>query len=395
MLILEPKGMLAVLLALLLARASRGRFVMKRSSRIASLTLILLLAASTWAANGTPTARAASPSAGAATLAARIDAYVKAQAALPVTKAFSGTVLVSQNGKVIINKGYGLADREHRIPHTPNTTFQIASISKEFAAAAILILQQRHKLSVHDRICTYIPGCPTSWRPITIHMLLTHTSGIGHWDTYVALDSTPMSLDQLIGLFERMPPLFKPGTQYSYSSPGYTLLAYIVQKVSGEPYATFMQQNIFRPLGMTRSKVDDNNDPPASHAVGYIGPYPYSYPSLIGVFGSGDIWTTTGDLERWDRSFSTTRILSKASQKAMFTPWVMVPGGGGAEWYGYGWQIEYGLHLMIYHGGGNPGFYTYNRTFPNDKVDVIVLTNNEVDQSALVTEIELMALGMG
>ena len=366
-----------------------------RSSSIAGLALILFLVLSPWEANRAESASAvAPPSASAKTLAARIDAYVKAQAALPYAKSFSGTVLVTQNGKIVINKGYGLADREHHIANTPNTTFQIASISKEFAATAILILQQRHKLSVRDKICTYIPGCPESWRPITIHMLLTHTSGIGHWETYATLDYTPMSLDQLVSLFERMPPLFKPGTQYHYTSAGYDLLAYIVQKVSGEPYATFIQQNIFHPLGMTRTKVDDTNHPPSGHAVGYMGVYRSAYPSLIGVFGSGDIWTTTGDLERWDQSFSTTWILSRASQQAMFTPWVLIPGGTGEDWYGYGWVIEQGLHLLIYHDGGNPGFNTYNRRLPNDKVDVIILTNNEIDHGPLVTAIELMALGM-
>jgi CubicO group peptidase (beta-lactamase class C family) len=364
---------------------------MKPASRVTCLALTLLMAASTWGVNGASTARAAP--AGATTLASRIDALVRAKAALPYSKSFSGTVLVTQKGKVVISKGYGLADREHRIPNTPNTAFQIASISKQFIAAAILMLQQRHRLSVHDKICTYIPGCPSSWRPITIHMLLTHTSGIGHWDTYATLDSTPMRLEQLISLFERVPPLFKPGTQYHYSSAGYSLLAYIVQRVSGVPYPTFMQRNVFGPLGMTRTRVDVANNPPSAHAVGYMGVYRHAYPSLIGIFGQG-IWTTTGDLERWDRSFSTTKILSKASQKSMFTPWVKMPGGAGEDFYGYGWQIEYGLHLMISHDGGNPGFNSYNRTFPNDKIDVIVLTNNEVDHSSLVTEIELMALGM-
>jgi len=367
---------------------------MKLSRRLAALTLILLIAGSACGGNQVSTSRADSPSATLTSLAGRIDAAVQAQAALPITKAFRGTVLVVQDGQAIVNKGYGLADRERHIPNTPNTTFQIASTSKEFAAAAILILQQRHKLSVYDRICSYIPGCPTSWRPITIHMLLTHTSGIGHWDTYTSIDASPMSLEQLIMLFERMPPLFKPGSQYSYSSPGYTLLAYIVQKVSGEPYATFMQQNIFGPLGMTRTTVDDTNHPPAGHAVGSSGLHPRAYPSLIGVFGSGDIWTTTGDLERWDRSFGTTKILSKASQTAMFTPYVLMPGGAGTDWYGYGWVIEHGLHLLIFHDGGNPGFSAYNRRLPDDKIDVIVLTNNEGDQSGLVTSIEVMALGM-
>ncbi|HEX6506772.1 MAG TPA: serine hydrolase domain-containing protein [Chloroflexota bacterium] len=365
---------------------------MKLSRCLAAFIPVLLLAASGCGANGATIPGGASPSATATTLAARIDAEVQAQAALPAAKAFSGTVLVVQRGRVILNKGYGFADREHRNPNTPNTAFQIASISKQFIATAILILQQRHKLSVHDKICTYIPGCPASWRPITIHMLLTHTSGIGHWNTYTSLDATPMSLDQLISLFERMPPLFKPGTQYSYSSPGYTLLAYIVQKVSGQPFAGFMQRNIFGPLGMTRTKVDIANQPPAAHAVGYAGLYPYAYPSLVGIFGQG-MWTTTGDLERWDQSFFTTKILSRASQQAMLNTWVLIPGANG-DWYGYGWQIEYGKHLLIYHDGGNPGFRAYNRRLPDDKIDVIVLTNNQVDHSALVTDIEVMALGM-
>ncbi len=357
--------------------------------------MVLLVAASACGGNQASNSRSASPSATATALAGRIDAAVRAQAALPVAKAFSGTVLVTQDGKVILDKGYGLADRAHHIPNTSNTTFQIASTSKQFTAAAILILQQRHKLSVRDRICTYISGCPASWHPITIHMLLTMTSGIGHTDdTYMSLDASPMSLDQLVMLYERMPPLFTPGTRYHYTSPGYTLLAYIVQKVSGEPYATFMQQNIFDPLGMTRTKVDDTNHPPPGNAVGYSGIYPRNYPSLIGVFGSGDIWTTTGDLEKWDRSFSTTKILSWASQQAMFTPWVLMPGGDGEHYYGYGWVIWQGLHLEISHNGGNPGFSAYNHRLPDDKIDVIMLTNNEVDQSNLVTNIEVMALGM-
>jgi CubicO group peptidase (beta-lactamase class C family) len=362
---------------------------MTPSSRITGLILTLVLC--TWGASGAPTARAAP--AGAGTLAARVDALVRTQAALPYSKSFSGTVLVTQNGKVVISKGYGLADRARKSPNTPNTAFQIASISKEFIAGAILILQQRHKLSVRDRICTYVPGCPSSWRPITIRMLLTHTSGIGHWDTYATLDSTPMALDQLISLFERMPPLFKPGTRYHYSSPGYSLLAYIVQRVSGKPYPTFMQQNVFGPLGMTRTKVDNGNSPPPDHAVGYSGDYPLAYPSLIGIFGQG-IWTTTGDLEKWDRSFSTTKILSRRSQQEMLTGYIHIPGAPSTDFYGYGWEIEYGLHLLVFHDGGNPGFSTYNRTFPNDKLDIIVFTNNDVDQNQLVLNIELMALGM-
>ena len=368
---------------------------MKPFHRLATVLVVLIVAAYFSTGNQIPDSRAASPSAGARTLASRIDAAVRAQAALPVARAFSGAVLVSQHGKIVFDKAYGLADRARHTPNTPNTTFQIASMSKQFTAAAILVLQQRHKLSVRDRICTYIPGCPASWRPITIHMLLTMTSGIGHEDdVYASLDASPMSLDQLIMLYERMPPLFTPGTQYHYTSPGYTLLAYIVQKVSREPYATFMQQNIFGPLGMTRTKVDVTTHPPSGHAVGYSGLDPRAYASLIGVFGSGDIWTTTGDLEKWDRSFSTTRLLSRASQQAMFTPWVQIPGGSDQIWYGYGWEIWQGVHLEISHNGGNPGFHSYNHHLPDDHIDVIILTNNEVDQSKLVTNIEVMALGL-
>ena len=364
---------------------------MKQFRYYAAVIAVLAISISACGGNQASTSRVAPPT----TLAARNDAAVQAQAALPVAGALSGAVLVTKNGKILLDKGYGLADRAHHIPNTPNTAFQIASTSKQFTAAAILILQQRHKLSVHDRICTYVPGCPASWRPITIQMLLTMTSGIGHTDdTYLSLDASPMSLDQLIMLYERMPPLFTPGTQYHYTSPGYTLLAYIVQKVSGEPYAAFMQQNIFGPLGMTRTRVDVTNHPPAGHAVGYSGLYPRAYPSLIGVFGSGDIWTTTGDLEKWDQSFSTTKILSGKSQQAMFTPWVQIPGGSDQIWYGYGWQIWQGLHLEISHNGGNPGFDSFNHRLPDDRIDVIILTNNEVDQSKLVTNIEVMALGM-
>src|SRR5579884_184421 len=155
---------------------------------------------------------------------------------------FNGAVLVRHAGRTLISRGYGQADRGHGRPNTPQTAFQIASISKQFAAAAILLLQESGALSVHDQLCTWLPDAPEKWQPITVHHLLTHTSGIPHWET-VFPDFRglyePIERERLIRIFQSEPLKFPPGSGWAYSSPGYVLLGHIVEQVSGEPYASF------------------------------------------------------------------------------------------------------------------------------------------------------------
>jgi CubicO group peptidase (beta-lactamase class C family) len=168
---------------------------------------------------------------------------------------FTGSVLIAQNGKVLLSKGYGFADRSKEIPNTPVTRFHLVSISKQFTAMAILILESQAKLTVKDPICDYIADCPAAWRNITIPHLLTHSSGLssrldGIVDTAASDLVTPSDPAHFIALTGGLPLYSRPGEQYAYSNFGYDLLAHIIEQVSGQSHAAFLKQAIFTPLNM-------------------------------------------------------------------------------------------------------------------------------------------------
>jgi CubicO group peptidase (beta-lactamase class C family) len=177
---------------------------------------------------------------------------------------FTGSVLIAQDGKVLLSRGYGLADRARQIPNTPQTRFHLASISKQFTAMAILILESQGKLNVKDPICSFIADCPAAWQDITIHHLLTHTSGLSpQLDNIIAsaaLDpATPPDPAYFIKITQGVALGTRPGEQYAYSNFGYDLLAHIIEQVSGQSYAAFLEQAIFTPLNMRNSGYDDSS----------------------------------------------------------------------------------------------------------------------------------------
>ena len=166
---------------------------------------------------------------------------------------FTGSVLLAHQGKVLISQGYGLADREQNIPNTPQTRYRIASMTKQFTAMAILILEAQGKLDVKDPICIYIADCPSTWEAITIHHLLTHTSGIPDYLSlpyYGSSRATPSAPLQTIARFKDLLLNFQPGEKFSYSNSGYIVLGYIIEQVSGQTYQDFLQQSIFTPLNL-------------------------------------------------------------------------------------------------------------------------------------------------
>jgi CubicO group peptidase (beta-lactamase class C family) len=234
---------------------------------------------------------------------------------------FSGSVLVRRGEETLLEAACGLADRERAIPNRPDTEFQIASISKQFTAAAILQLQERGALSVQDQICRWLPDCPDPWMPVTIHHLLTHTSGIGHWPDFPELSLfEPNTPERVVETFRHGALKFPPGTDWSYSSPAYVLLAHIVERVSGERYADFLRQTIFDPLGMTSTGAGNRAPDPSRQAAGYEGaePVPSFELDVVGM-GAGDIWSTVEDLALWDRAMSAPGLLTEQSLQAMFT----------------------------------------------------------------------------
>jgi len=239
-------------------------------------------------------------------IAKQVDTYLK-----PYLDAasFSGAVLLARGGKVLLSKGYGMANYELNIPNTPQTKFHIASLSKTFTAAAILQLQERGLLSVQDPIARFIPDYPRG-NEITLHHLLTHTSGIPdingvpEYDSLSRFAQTPASL---IAVFRDRPLLFEPGARYSYSNSNYNLLAFVIEKVSGKTYGEFLQENIFGPAGMTSTGHD--GDPATlltNRATGYVpsGLFDLANAPFLdwsAKTGNGSIYSTVEDLYRWDR----------------------------------------------------------------------------------------------
>lgn len=184
----------------------------------------------------------------------------------------------------------GMADRDLGLPCTPQTRFQIASVSKQFTAAAVLLLASQSQLSLDDPVNRWIGGCPQDWQAITLHHLLTHTSGLGHWGDFPALDLyRPIEPGQELSIFQQQPLRSEPGSSYHYSSPGYVLLAWIVEKAGGLPYASFLADQVFTPLGMHTASA---GDPPggAGMARGYHAgePVPSFELATVGL-GAGDV----------------------------------------------------------------------------------------------------------
>lgn len=317
-------------------------------------------------------------------IAAKADQYMQASEKYDH---FMGSVLIAQHGKILFSKGYGMANVKLGIPNTPETEFRIASNTKQFTAMAILELQERHKLSVDDPVCKYVPNCPSDWAPITIQNLLTHTSGIPNFTSfpdYLRIRAQPTTPAKLIASFENKPLDFKPGSRFKYSNSGYVVLGYVVEKVSGETYAEFLQKNIFTPLGLAHSGYDVNHPAGSDHAQGYVysgsGFLDSPYLDMSVPFSAGALYSTTLDLHRWDQSLTTDKLIPESSLDAMFHPYVAVPGkvAPPGTHYGYGWFISnvFG-HREIWHEGGISGFTSFNGWFPDDGACVIVLDNME------------------
>lgn len=301
---------------------------------------------------------------------------------------FSGSVLVAVHGKVIYSHGFGLANAAAKIPNTPATQFRIGSNTKQFTAAAILLLRDRGKLRLRDRICRFLPNCPAAWRPITIEELLTHTSGIpnytsapGFWHRI----GSPVTPAKLLASFEDRPLDFKPGSQFRYSNSGYVALGIIIQRVSGEPYRVFLRQNVLLPLGLQHTGYDSNR-PGFGHALGYEqgpkGLQSAPYINMGWVYSAGALRSSVADLYRWDTALIAGRLLSARSRRDMWTRHVTIPRGmlGSAARrcsYGLGLMIgrAYG-HEEVSHGGEIPGFLSINAIFPHQNVVVIAFDNH-------------------
>jgi len=297
-----------------------------------------------------------------------IQSYVKGHQ-------FMGSVLVAKGSNMILNQGYGSADLEWNIPNSPTTKFRLGSVTKQFTAACVLLLEERGKWKVSDPIKKYLPDAPAAWDKITIFNLLTHTSGIPNFTSFPeypdseAKSTTP---EKLVQRFRNKPLDFQPGSKWSYSNSGYVLLGYLIEKVSGETYQKFLQDNIFTPLDMRGSGYDSNAAIILHRASGYTpSEYGIENAGFINMtipFSAGGLFSTTEDLLKWERGLFGGKVLSPSSLKEMTTPFK------GNYAFGLFVTTSNG-RKKIQHGGGIEGFNTDLAYWPGEQLAVIVLAN--------------------
>lgn len=292
------------------------------------------------------------------------------------------SLLVIRDGVPVVRRSWGLADVEGHTAAAPETNYRLASVTKQFTAAAILLLAQDDKLFLSDRASKYLPSLPKSAQSITLHQLLTHTSGLVDYEDLMADTATGQVHDSdVLRLMEGKDSLyFAPGTNYRYSNTGYSLLALIVECVSGKSFATFLHDRIFVPLGMNNTVAhQDGVDTVANRAYGYTnraGTWVRKDQSTTSaVLGDGGIYSSVDDMAQWDAAQYDSRLLNEEWRRVAFTPHTPtnVPGTS----YGFGWRIT---GETLWHSGETSGFRNVIVRYPARKLTVVILTNRDSPQ---------------
>ena len=325
------------------------------------LSLILLLSISCLAQNSVET---------------KVDEYIRAEMQ---TQQIPGLALaVIKDGKMLIARGYGLANVEHQVPVKPETIFQSGSTGKQFTATAVMMLVEEGKLSLDDKITRHFPDGPQAWQNITVRHLLTHTSGMTDYpqDFDLRRDYTEDDLYQRI---KTIPLAFQPGEKWSYSNLAYVMLGILIHKVSGKFYGDFLQERIFKPLEMTSARIISESDIVPNRAAGYrvvngqLKNQNWVSPSL-NTTADGALYLTIYDMAKWDAALYTEKLLKKSSLEQMWTPVKL--NDGKTQPYGFGWALgQVRGHRIIEHGGAWQGFKAQISRYVDDKLTVIVLAN--------------------
>lgn len=289
------------------------------------------------------------------------------------------SVLVVRDGRPVIRRSYGQANLEDRIASTPETNYRLASIAKQFTAAAILLLVEDGTLSLDDRVKKWLPSLPSAADPVTIRQLLTHTSGIVDYEDVMASGTTAQLHDSdVLHLLESQDSTyFFPGKSYRYSNSGYALLALIVERVSGKSFAAFLRERIFIPVGMSHTIAHEEGvSTVPNRAYGYTlkdGKWTRKDQSLTSaVLGDGGIYSSIDDLARWDAALYDKRLLSDESRRLAFTPHTDTDRADVK--YGFGWRIT---GESLWHSGETSGFRNVIVRYPGRRLSVVILTNRD------------------
>jgi CubicO group peptidase (beta-lactamase class C family) len=350
---------------------------MKRSLVIAAVLLLTAL----------PVCRA-----GVDSRAAQVDALLAHISTGP-----GAVIAVVDHGHVLLEKAYGMANVEGKRPMTIHSIFDLASVTKQFTAMGIMVLAQRGQLKYDDSLCKFFPEFSPFGCDITVRRLLTHTSGLPDYEALYhdsgliatnyprankeASDTyEPTSKDALHFLAKQAKLRFKPGDKWEYSDSGYVVLAQIIEKVSGQSYAQFLTENIFRPAGMTETVVYDETRPIlAARATSYQpakhGYKPIDYTPLNLIYGDGNVNTTIGDMIQWDAALTTDKLATAATLKEAFTRGKL--NNGKSFDYGFGWGLHRRHNMeVIEHNGAWVGFRSCNIRFPQRQLSIIILANS-------------------
>lgn len=360
---------------------------------LAATALTLLLIGVPLDVRAQPAAAAAAPAGPAqpapldrAALEQKIDALLAAYAKV---NGFSGTVLLASQGQPLFAKGIGFANIEWQIPNAPKTKFRIGSMTKQFTSMLVMQLREQGKIRLEDSVCVYVTPCPDAWKPVTIHHLLTHTSGI---PTYTGIASwreanmVPKTIDQMLAIFRDLPLEWIPGEKYAYDNSGYFLLGVVIEKASGKKYEQALRDMILTPLGLADTGYDWSRTIIPRRASGYSG-RGASIENAAALdmqqpYAAGSMYSTVDDLLTWDQALYTEKLLPPAAKQVMWTPF--------KQNYAYGWTVSppapalFGGHPRLAHTGGINGFSSVIVRLTDTNVTLIVLANNDTANAAAV-----------
>ena len=307
----------------------------------------------------------------------KVDDYVRAEMQ---TQQIPGLSLaVMRNGEIVLARGYGLANVEHQVPVKPETIFQSGSMGKQFTATAVMMLVEDGKISLEDKITKYFTDGPETWNKITVRHLLTHTSGMTDYprDFDLRRDYTE---DELVQRIKPIPLAFEPGAKWSYSNLAYVMLGVLIHKVSGKFYGDFLQERVFKPLGMSTARVISEADVVPNRAAGYrtvsgqLKNQEWVSPSL-NTTADGALYLTVYDMAKWDAALYTEKLLKRASLNEMWT--AVKLNDGKTHAYGFGWALgEVRGHRIVEHGGSWQGFKSHISRYVDDKLTVVVFANH-------------------
>jgi CubicO group peptidase (beta-lactamase class C family) len=291
-------------------------------------------------------------------------------------------LLVSREGQIVRAKGYGLSNVELQVPVKPESIFQSGSVGKQFTATAVMMLVEEGRMGLEDPLTKFFPAAPALWKQVTIRQLLSHTAGFTDYpkDFDMRKDYTEADLLKIV---EGIPLAFPPGTSWSYSNLGYLTLGIVIHKVTGEFYGDFLQERIFRPLGMSTTRIMSEADIVPNRSAGYrlvkgeLKNQEWVSPTL-NTTADGSLYFSILDLAKWDAALYTEKLLKQSSLQQMWTVAKLNNGQPDSGNYGFGWDIEKRRgHRVIEHGGAWQGFKTQISRYVDEKLTVVVLANLE------------------